>query len=74
MTPSYGRYGSFVPHKWCAVCASNECEQRTTSMHGVFLFLADATLPPEPGEDLLTWLDGPTRQPWWDRIGLRGVA
>jgi hypothetical protein len=64
---------SYVPQRKCAICAT-ECEHRATSMHGVFLFLADAALPPEPGEDLLPWLDGPVRQGWWDRIALRGVA
>lgn len=73
MTAPYSAYSGYVPYGKCVICAT-ECEQRTSSMHGVFLFLAGEVIPPEPGEDLLTWLDGPTRQGWWDRICLRGVA
>jgi hypothetical protein len=67
-------YGNMIPHLWCVICRENTCEIRTASAHGTYTWCIDEVTPPDPDEDLLPWLHGRTRQGWWDRIGMRGVA
>ncbi len=75
MTSTWARVpsGSKIPHLWCAICQHNTCELRAVSLKGACVWQVDQ--PPGVDEELWSWLHGPQRQPWWDRIGpVQGVA